>query len=268
MAATQVMRPAVRVETTGKVPSGMAELAIAKVGSVLRHAAEPVHFVRLTLIMAADPAVEQPAVASVNVDMNGRFIRAQATSESMRGAIEHLADRLRARLERARRSRAAPRGAMPDNEPGEWRHKSVPAHRPHHVLRPASERSVICQVSRASGRLAVADAVAELELLDYDFLLFTEVSTGADAIIHHSGDDDLLVLAARRHPTSPSPVPGSVRISDQSAPTLVAHDAITRLEALGDQFTFYLDADSRRGNVIYHRYDGHYGLVIPPGSAR
>ncbi len=67
------------------------------------------------------------------------------------------------------------------------------------------------------------------------------------------GEACLLVLAARRHPTSPSPVPGSVRISDQSAPTLVAHDAITRLEALGDQVTFYLVPRRRNGSADHRR---------------
>lgn len=263
MATTQATRPAVRVETAGKVPTGMAELAGAKIGSVLRHAAEPVLFARIRLTMAADPAVEQPAVASVNVDMNGRFVRAQAASESMRDAIDKLADRFRVRLDRTARNWAALRGTMSDSEPGEWRHQRIPAHRPHCFPRPSAERSVICQVSRASGKLTVADAAAELELLDYDFLLFTEVSTGTDAIIHRSDDGYLLALAARRHPTPSRPVPGSVRVSDQAAPVLTAAEAITRLESLGDQFTFYLDADSRRGNVVYHRYDGHFGLVTP-----
>jgi hypothetical protein len=193
--------------------------------------------------------------------MNGRLVRAQAAAESMRGAIEQLAKRLRVRLDRARRDWATLRGTMPVNEPGEWRHQSSPAHRPPYFPRPAAERSVICQVSQASGKMTAADAAAELELLDYDFFLFTEPATGADAIIYRSGGGYLLVLAAPRYPTSAFPVPSSVRVSDQPAPTLIAADAITRLESLGDQFTFYLDADSRRGNVVYHRYDGHYGLV-------
>ncbi len=103
MATTRLTPAAVRVETRGKVPAGMADLAVAKVGSLLRHTAEPVLFARVTLTMAADPAVEQPAVASVNVDLNGRLVRAQAAGESMRGAIEQVADRLRVRLDRAGR---------------------------------------------------------------------------------------------------------------------------------------------------------------------
>lgn len=261
MAMRQAARPAVRVETSGKVPTRMAELAVAKVESVLRQASEPVLFARLALTMATNPAVEHPAVASVNVDMNGRFVRAQAASESMRGAIDQLVARLRIRLDRAGRNWAARRGTLPDNQPGEWRHQSIPAHRPPFFPRPAEERAMICQVSRASGRLTIAEAMAELELLDYDFLLFTEASTGTDAMIHRSGDGYLLTMAAPSRLTSPSDIPGSVQVSGQPTPTLNAADAITRLDAMGDQFTFYLDADSGRGHVVYHRYDGNYGLL-------
>jgi ribosome-associated translation inhibitor RaiA len=101
MATTQVPPAAVRVETMGNVPDGMPELAAAKVSTVLRHAARPVLFARVTLSMSADPAVERPAAASVNVDMNGRLVRAQAVGASMRSTIDQLADRLRVRLERA-----------------------------------------------------------------------------------------------------------------------------------------------------------------------
>jgi len=55
----------------------MPELAIAKVDSLLRLATEPVLHARVTLMMAADPAVKRPAVAKVNVDLDGRLVRAQ-----------------------------------------------------------------------------------------------------------------------------------------------------------------------------------------------
>ncbi len=50
----------VQIETQGAVPEGMPELAIAKVDSLLRLATEPVLHARVTLTMAADPAVTLP----------------------------------------------------------------------------------------------------------------------------------------------------------------------------------------------------------------
>lgn len=91
----------VRVQTHGRVPEGMPELAAAKAGSMLRHAPRPVLSARVTLAVAADPAVPRPAVAQATVDLNGRIVRVQAADETMRAAIEHMAARLRVRLERA-----------------------------------------------------------------------------------------------------------------------------------------------------------------------
>ena len=98
----------VQIETHGAVPEGMPELAITKVDSLLRLATEPVLFARVALTMAADPAVTLPAVARVNVDLNGRLVRAQAAGQTMREAVEHMASRLRARLERSARNLGSP----------------------------------------------------------------------------------------------------------------------------------------------------------------
>ena len=40
-------------------------------------------------------------------------------------------------------------------------------------------------------------------------------------------------------------------------------EAETRLEAFGQPFLFFVDAQTGRGNLIYHRYDGDYGLITP-----
>jgi len=39
-----------------------------------------------------------------------------------------------------------------------------------------------------------------------------------------------------------------------------------RLEALGQPFLFFLSSETGRGNLIYHRYDGNYGVITPAGS--
>ena len=46
----------VRVETHGRVPNGSADLAAAKVSSLLLGVAEPVLSARVTLAVAPDPA--------------------------------------------------------------------------------------------------------------------------------------------------------------------------------------------------------------------
>ena len=100
----------VQTEARGAVPETAMELAVRKVRSLLRLAPEPVLFARVKLTMAADPAVERPATAQVNLDLNGRVIRASADGSSVRQAIARMCERLRVRLERAARNWAAIRG--------------------------------------------------------------------------------------------------------------------------------------------------------------
>ena len=116
---------AVRVEAHGRVLRGSADLAAAKVGSLLRVAAEPVLSARVTVAVAADPAVARPAGSAAAIDLNGRIVRAQAAGPTTHAAIEQMASRLQVRPGRAARNREALRGTIPAAEPGPWRHQSI-----------------------------------------------------------------------------------------------------------------------------------------------
>ncbi len=251
----------VQIETQGTVPEGMPELAIAKVDSLLRLATEPVLHARVTLTMAADPAVTLPAVARVNIDLDGRLVRAQAAGQTMREAVEHMASRLRARLERSTRNWEARRGSRPADAPGEWRHQSIPAHHPSYFPRPAEERQVIRRRSHAEGRKTLEEALADLNLLDYDFYLFTDELTGHDSVIYRVTHGYRLAQAQLPRPRRA--LPPATTQTRQPAPRLTVSAAIARLEALGHEFLFFVDTDTSRGSLIYHRYDGHYGLIVP-----
>lgn len=255
----------VQTETRGAVqPSSMA-VAVEKVRTALRHASEPVLFVRVKLTMAADPAVERPAIAQVNLDLNGRLIRAQADAESMRGAIDRLSDRLKIRLDRAARNWEAVGGGKPVPLPDEWRHQSTPARRLPYFPRPPEERAVIRHKSYAPTRQTPDEAATELELLDYDFYLFTECATGQDCVLYRTAGGYRLALAGP-HPGEPGPAAASVTVSEQPAPRLGTAAAIARLEALGQPFLFFVDSETGRGCLLYHRYDGHYGHITSAGT--
>jgi len=257
----------VRVETRGMVPDGSAELAEAKVGALVQAAPEPVLSARVTLAMAADPAVARPAVARATIDMNGRVQRAQAARETMRAAIEQMACRLKARLGRAARNWAALRGTIPSAEPGEWRHQAIPARRRSYFPRPADQRTFVSHVSYAARPETPDEAAAELDLLDYDFHLFTERSTGQDSVIYRTAHGYRLAMAHPK-PGCLGPLPESVTVSQLSTPRLPVREAAERLDAVGQTFTFFIDADTGRGSVVYHRDDGHYGLLVPSAVPR
>jgi hypothetical protein len=260
MAGTRTVQ--VQAETRGAVPDGAASFAVRRVSSLLRKAPEPVLFARVKLTMAADPAVERPAVVQVNIDLNGRLIRAQAAGETMREATGHVCDRLRIRIQRAARNWAAIRGGQPVAGPGEWRHHSRPAPRLPYYPRPPEERAIARHKSYALAHQTPDEAVADAELLGHDFHLFTEKSTGEDSVIYRSGDGYKLVLARpRTHRLGP--VAPSITVSPAPAPRQSVTGAIALLEVTGQPFLFFVNTETSRGNLIYHRYDGHYGLIGP-----
>jgi hypothetical protein len=53
-------------------------------------------------------------------------------------------------------------------------------------------------------------------------------------------------------------------VAEPPPPSLTDDEARTRLEADGEPFVFYLDSATGDGKVLYHRYDGHYGLILLP----
>jgi ribosome-associated translation inhibitor RaiA len=254
----------VQAETRGAVPEGAADFAVRHVGSLLRKASEPVLFARVELTMLTDPAVQRPAVALINIDLNGRLIRAQAAGETMREAVEHACDRLRTRLERAARNWAAIRGRQPVAVPGEWRHQSRRAARPSYFPRPLPDRAVLRRKSYALAHETPDEAAAEAESLGYEFHLFTEKSTGEDGVVYRTPDGYRLALAGARTRRL-GPVGPSITVSKARAPRLPVSEATARLEAMGRPFLFFVNSGTRRGNLVYHRYDGHYGLIEPAG---
>lgn len=61
----------------------------------------------------------------------------------------------------------------------------------------------------------------------------------------------------------PAPFELPLTISPQPAPRLTVEQAIERTGLLGLPFLFFVDTARDRGSVLYHRYDGHYGLITP-----
>jgi hypothetical protein len=256
--------PTVQVvaEIRGAVPLDEVGFAVNKVGSLLRLASEPVLSARVKL--TAYPSVRGRAAAQVNVNLNGRLLRAEASGPTMRVAVQHAGDRLRIRVVRAARNWEAIRGSRPVPRPGEWRHQSLPGPRLPCHPRPAAERAVVRRKSYALARETPDEAAAEAELMDYDFHLFTERSTGQDGVIYRAAGGYRLQLAHPRTQRLMLADP-SVIVCGKPAPRLALSEAAARLEAAGQPFLFFLDAQTGRGNLLYHRYDGHYGLIAPAG---
>lgn len=256
----------VAVTTHGELP-GAADYARDKIGRLVRFTHQPVLHARVKLSKHQDPAVPRPVVAQGNLDVNGRQLRAQVQAETAREAVDRLETRLRRRLQRiTEHGQARHAGAAAPAHLRPWRHQSEPTPRPGFFPRPADQRRVIRRKSFAMKPSTVDEAALEMELLDYDFHLFTESATGAASVLYRSGDTGYrLALLTPDLAAQLAPFELPVTISRQPVPCLTEDQAIERIALLNVPFLFFIDAAYGRANVLYHRYDGHYGLITPSG---
>ncbi|MGZ4509774.1 MAG: ribosome hibernation promotion factor [Mycobacterium sp.] len=253
----------VRVTTHGQFP-GAEDYARTKIGELGRLTHEPVLDAHVKLSEHGDPAVARRVLAQANLDVNGRLVRAQVEGVTAREAIDLLEARLRRGLERSAEHWEAKRGGTPKVRPHEWRHQSEGNHRPNYFPRPDSERRIMRHKSYSLPSCTVDDAAVEMELLDYDFHLFTEQGTGQESVLYHAGPTEYrLALVDPDLADELAPFEMPLTISSQPAPQLSVDQAIERIGLLGLPFLFFVDTTRGRGSVLYHRYDGHYGLITP-----
>jgi hypothetical protein len=182
--------PQITVQMHGRMPRYSEDYAREKVAALVEHVREPVLHARVRLTSLRDPAVERPAIAQANLDVNGRLVRAHAAAPTMREAIDALQRRLRDRLERVNPHWEARRGGVPSPgapEAPEWRHTSEPTHRPDYYPRPPEDRRVVRHKTFALAVETVDEAVFELESMDYDFHLFTDIDGGQDSVVYRAG---------------------------------------------------------------------------------
>ena len=237
-----------------------ADQARDMVVRVSRFASRPVLHGRIVLGIHRDPARVRPAVAKVSLDVSGRSIRAHVAAEGMPEAIDLLERRLRRNLtalEELRRAHRHETGAAP---PGEWRHGNLPSERPGTFPRAAEERELVRRKTFSLSTLTPDEAAVEMSMLDYDFHLFTNAETGVENVVHRGADGTISVTTTG--PTSGAAAT-TIAVDPVPAAVMLPEDAIERLNLTGERFVFYVDAQTRRGSVLYVRYDGHYGLIEP-----
>ena len=255
----------VDVTTRGDLP-GAADYARTKIGRIGRLTHRPVLHARVRLSQHRDPAVQRPVIAQANLDVDGRLVRAQVEGETAQEAIDLLEARLRHRLERVAEHWEQRRGGQAEAGPHEWRHESEPTHRPNYFPLAAEERTIVRRKSFAMAPCTVDEAADEMNLLDYDFHLFTERGTGIAGVLYRGGPGEhRLALVAPVPADQLSPFELPITISSRPVPCLTVEQATGRLGSLGLPFLFFIDAAQGRASVLYHRYDGNYGLITPAG---
>jgi ribosome-associated translation inhibitor RaiA len=250
--------------TTHRQVRGAEDYARKKIGELGRLTHEPMLHARVRLSEHGDPAVARRVVAQANLDINGRPVRAQVEGVTAEEAIDRLEARLRHRLERSAQHWEARRGGMPRVGPHEWRRQSEPTHRPKYFPRPESERRIVRHKAYSLPTCTVEEAALEMELLDYDFHLFTEEGTRQDSVLYRQGTGEYRLAQVNPDLADGlAPFAMPLTISPHPAPRLTVDEAIERIGLLGLPFLLFVDTARDRGSVLYHRYDGHYGLIVP-----
>lgn len=245
------------VVVRGPVSERDVDYARSKVEHVSGYANQPVLASRTVLTMSQDPAMERPARAEATLDLNGTQVRAHASASDMPGAVDLLDDRLRKNLmqfQDRERTRHRWIGVASEHQ---WRHGDLPTRRGASFPRPTQEREVVRRKTFALTPMTPDEAAYEMELLGHDFYLFTDSRTGKDAVVYRDGDGRFAIRGEAVVESESAPLVEMVG----SAPMLSESEAISRLDLSGEPFVFYLDPETRRGAVLYMRYDGHYGLI-------
>ncbi|HLI31263.1 MAG TPA: ribosome-associated translation inhibitor RaiA [Solirubrobacteraceae bacterium] len=254
---------AVDVTARGQVSDEQKDHARRRLASLDRHLREPVLSARVVLRAERNRRIALPARAEAELDVNGRLIRGQVAAETISQAIDQLSTHLERQLRSFidRRAQLARRAPAPP--PGEWFHGAWSPPRPHYSPKRLEERSIVRRKSYALTALDPLEALAQMLDLDHDFFLFHDAVADVDAVVYRREDGGAGLIEAASPDASQgrsdSLVPERSRFS---GPIQIAQ-AVSEMNALSHRFLFFINAESGRGNVIYMRYDGDYGLIEP-----
>ena len=222
-----------RVEVTlrGSIPARVKGYASEKISALLHLSPMPVVRARVVLTRTHHRAVDQHVIAEATLDLNGRPVRAQVAAATSHEAVDLVRDRLRRKLSQL--------GRHPADLGGRLRFR-----KPAFAQLPAEEREMRRHKAYQPAVATPEEAASDMELMDYDFQLFTDAVSGWDAVVFRQHDGY-----------------GVSYLPDQ--PRLTTETAIDALDATDWPYLFYRDEDSNRGNVLYRRHDGNYGLITP-----
>ncbi|MGF1617733.1 MAG: HPF/RaiA family ribosome-associated protein [Acidimicrobiia bacterium] len=255
--------PEIVFVTDGLVPDSAHDQATKMIHALSDRAQRPVIFSRVKILVDMDRPPDERAVIQVVMDVSGELIRAQVSAPTAADALNTLSDRLERRLRKLAERRRDTRRRPPATPEGTWRSGDLPTARPDFYERPREERRVVRRKTFApDAMVSVAEAIYDLDVLDHRFFLFTDTADGEMSIVYEQGEKVML-----RRLSGGSPEDDSSDVADMvnptPAPELAVEEASDWLDATDEEFVFFRNKDTGDANVLYRRYDGHYGLVEP-----
>jgi ribosome-associated translation inhibitor RaiA len=239
----------VEIMLRGRLPLRAKDYAAAKIDALVRFSPLPILRARVKLTQLRHRSTGEQVMVEVNLDVSGRPVRAQVAADNSHTAIDLAQDRLRRKLSQL--------GKHPARQGSRER-----THRPGYATRPAVEREVLRHKAFEPATTSVDEAVFDLELMDYDFQLFHDEQSDMDSVVYRDTPHGYRVTRVGVVDAVPSAAV-KVTVDSWPAPTMTIPAAVGTLDAGEMGFVFFADSATGRGNVLYRRHDGHYGLITP-----
>lgn len=240
--------PPVDVRLDDGIPQMFGDYALQRILGAVARAPSPITSIRVRLADHHDSAVANPIVAQADITAS-RPIRMQVTGGTVPEAVDALQARTQARL-----CALADPGSIPWKRCGRQAPTLL-------YVRPVRQRTIVRTKFLHLHEHTAADAAIDMALMDYTFALFREPNAETESILSLTTHGDYQLT--RLDPRSATVVSGQLPIVVDEAPVpeLDRREALGRLSLSGSPFLFYRDRGLGRGCVLYHRYDGHYGLL-------
>ncbi|MEO6158533.1 MAG: HPF/RaiA family ribosome-associated protein, partial [Ilumatobacteraceae bacterium] len=173
---------------------------------------------------------QDPIELRVTIALPGGAVRASARSGDVRSAALLVERRLTQALHRRAEQRFES-------------HPQQPALRDAGAAKSRPERDIVRHKTVSPAPSTLEEAIFDLESLGYDFFLYVDLESDLDAVVTRAGDGSF-----------------SEHIDPPVASLASARET---LDTGTDPFVFFRDEASNRGNVLYRRVDGNYGLIVP-----
>jgi ribosome-associated translation inhibitor RaiA len=248
-----------RIVVRGDVAPDMVDYARTKVMDVASATSVPVLAVDVRLDHHDDPARERPEHVEFSLDLDGVPVRAHDSAPTMGEAIDAAVARLRATVEATTERPQSVQFRHRGRE--SWRHGDRPDDRPAFFPRPVEDREIVRRKTFAARPESIEDALFDLERLDHDFFLFVHEDSGHEAVVSRAdGGYEISQVVATPDAIAGTEVPLHVGTAPARMSERTARGVLDGTDA---RFVFFVDATTGRGNVVYRRYDGDYGLIVP-----
>jgi len=208
-----------------------------------------------------DRSPDQVSIAQASMNVSGIELRVEAAGATSSSALHAVGGRLEKKL--ARLADRVGGGKNPSSLPSNLGQTDDDSSRPAFHYRPPERRMVVRRKTYSPlDRLSVAEALFNLEALDYRFFLFTDAADEETSIVYQDLDGPALrkVDGSRGSSTD---IPENIHVNEAEAPSIAVADAVSLLNSSDMPFVFFRDRDRGKASILYRRYDGHYGLLIP-----